>query len=92
VRVTWDPQKAAANLQKHRTSFEEAATVLGDPLARIHDDPGHSVLERREIIVGHSLRGRLLVVSFSEREGVVRLISARPATKAERYDYEEGQS
>jgi len=89
TRFTWDPTKAASNLRKHGVSFEEALTVFGDPLARIHDDPLHSERERREIIVGHSTRGRLLLVYFTERPGVIRLISARRATRLERQDYEE---
>jgi len=89
TRFTWDPRKAASNFQKHAISFEEALTVFGNPLARIHDDPHHSEREGREIIVGHSTRGRLLLVSFIERPGVIRLISARRATRHERQDYEE---
>ena len=63
----WDPAKAAANLLQHGVSFEEAATVFQDPLAKIHDDPDHSAAERRDIIVGHSVQGQLLVVSFTDR-------------------------
>jgi uncharacterized DUF497 family protein len=63
----WDPAKAAGNLLEHRVSFEEAATVFQDPLAKIHDDPDHSATERRDIIVGHSVQGQLLVVSFTDR-------------------------
>jgi uncharacterized DUF497 family protein len=87
----WDPAKAAANLRQHGVSFDEAATVFLDPLANIHDDPDHSTAERRDIIVGHSLEGRLLLVSFSYRESKIRLISARPVTRRERRDYEEGK-
>ena len=90
VRFTWDGAKAEANHDKHGVSFEEALTAFGDPLARIHDDPDHSERERREIIVGHSARGRLLVVSFTERRQEIRLISARRATRYEREDYEKG--
>jgi uncharacterized DUF497 family protein len=67
----------------------EAATVFGNPLAAIFDDPEHSSEEPRELIVGHSARGRVLVVSFSERNRMVRIISAREATPRERLDYEE---
>jgi len=92
VRFTWDPGKAKANRIKHGISFEEALTVFGDPLARIHDDPSHSAVEHREIVVGRSMRGRLLLVSFSERPRGIRLISARRATRHEREDYEKGKS
>jgi len=72
-------------------SFEEAIDIFRDPLARIHRDPGSSIGEVREIIVGTSLSGRLLLVSFTERGERIRIISARPATKHEKRDYEEGR-
>jgi uncharacterized protein len=87
----WDPAKAAANLLQHGVSFEEAATVFHDPLAKTHDDPDHSATERRDIIVGHSLQGKLLLVSFTDRGSNIRVISARPVTRLERRDYEEAQ-
>jgi uncharacterized protein len=87
---TWDPQKAATNSQKHHVTFEEAQTVFDDPLAVIFDDEAHSIDEIREIIIGHSLRNRLLLVSFTERATSVRIISARRATETERRAYEEG--
>lgn len=74
---------------KHGVSFEEAITVFLDPLARIHDDPDHSVGEVRELIVGSSSSGRLVLVSFTERGDVVRIINARRPDAAERRDYEE---
>jgi uncharacterized DUF497 family protein len=89
--VEWDPTKALANQGTHGVTFEEAATVFQDALARIHPDPDHSALERREIIVGHSCQGQLLVVSFTERGSNIRLISARLATRRERHDYEEAK-
>jgi len=87
----WDPAKAADNLTKHGISFNEAATTFQDPLARIHDDPDHSSSEHREIIVGHSSQGRLLMVSFTDRGSNIRLISARSVTRRERRDYEEAK-
>ncbi len=87
----WDPAKAATNRRRHGVSFEEAATTFQDPLARIHADPGHSASERREILVGHSSQQRLLLVSFTDRGSNIRLISARPATRRERRDYEEAK-
>lgn len=69
--------------------FEEASTVFGDRLAAILPDDAHSAGELREIIIGHSDRKRLLLVSFTERAGRIRIISARCATKRERRDYEE---
>ena len=89
LRFEWNPQKAAINEMKHGVSFEEALTVFSDPLARIFDDLDHSITEAREIIIGHSLNQRLLIVCFAERGNVVRLFSARKATRGERRDYEE---
>jgi uncharacterized protein len=91
IEFVWDPKKAAANERKHRVAFQEAVTAFIDPLARIHDDPAHSSREHREIIVGHSLQDRLLVVSFTERGTTVRIVSARQATRHERKDYETGK-
>lgn len=89
MRFEWDSQKDAENRHKHGVSFDEAATVFADPLAVIFDDEIHSVGERREILIGHSVVSRLLLVCFTERAGdVPRIYSARPATKAERIRYE----
>jgi uncharacterized protein len=90
IRFEWDKQKAAHNLRKHGVSFDEASTVFDDPLAQIFDDENHSADEEREIIIGHSAIGKLLLVSFTERGvNIVRMISARPATNREREDYEK---
>jgi uncharacterized DUF497 family protein len=89
MNFEWDSVKAETNRAKHGISFEEALTVFADRLARILNDPDHSVDERREIIIGHSVRHRLLLLSFVEREGAIRIISARPATRSERDDYEK---
>lgn len=87
----WDQRKEFANLAKHRIPFAEAATVFSDPLGVIFDDEEHSQNEVREIIIGSSARGRLLLVAFTERsENVVRIISARKATRQERKNHEEG--
>jgi hypothetical protein len=85
----WDSRKAAANFEKHAVSFEEASTAFGDPLARIVDDPRHSVEESRFVLMGVSRGQKLLAVMFTERGESVRLISARPATRRERREYEE---
>jgi len=90
MEFEWDRLKAEANAKKHGVTFNEAGTVFDDPLARIFDDPAHSADERREIIVGHSITGRILLVCFTERAAdVIRVFSARPATRKERQDYEE---
>jgi uncharacterized protein len=89
VKFEWDPKKATSNLSKHGVSFEEGLTVFKDPLGRIFDDEDHSLDEEREIIIGHSANGRMLVVCFAAKKESVRLFSARKATKQERKDYEE---
>lgn len=86
----WDATKASLNSRKHGVTFGEAATVFADPLAKIADDPDHSIDEERELILGSSARGRLLVVFFCQKDALVRIISARVATRNERYVYEEG--
>ncbi len=88
--IEWDPKKALANFRKHRVSFQEAATALGDPMAATGADPDHSVGESRYITFGLSERGRLLVVAHTERGEAIRIISARLARKGERRIYEEG--
>jgi hypothetical protein len=90
VEFEWDGRKAKANLRKHGVSFEEAATAFRDPLSATARDPDHSTGEDRFITFGVSSRGRLLVVSHTERGEKVRIISARAATKGERVIYEEG--
>ncbi|MCI0333190.1 MAG: BrnT family toxin [Planctomycetes bacterium] len=91
MEFEWDDQKAARNLTKHGVSFQEAATVFGNPLAMTYYDPDHSQDEDRFLTVGHSSAGGLLIVSHTDREDRVRIISARRATRKERKAYEEGQ-
>jgi uncharacterized DUF497 family protein len=89
-RFEWDSNKARSNLIKHGVSFDEAATVFDDSLARIFDDEPHSKDERREVIIGHSINNRLLVICFTERpDERIRIISARVHTPKERKAYEE---
>jgi uncharacterized DUF497 family protein len=88
LEFEWDASKAKLNHLKHRVRFEEAVPVFRDPAAKLFDDPDHSDTEDRAILVGHS-ENRLLVVSFTERHGRIRLISARRATPREREDYEQ---
>ena len=91
-KFDWDPTKAASNLKDHHVAFEEASTVFGDPLAMLMDDPDHSEDEERYLVLGMSLRRRVLVVSFVERPPLTRLIRAREATRHERRQYEEGET
>jgi len=90
VPAEWDSRKAKVNKRKHGVTFEEAALVFADPLALIDDDSHHE--NGREIILGkpYPFRRDLLFVVFIEvRDEVVRIISARHATAAERHRYEE---
>ena len=90
VRFEWDPSKAVANLRKHGVSFEEAETAFADDHALLLDDPDHSEDEDRLLLLGMSARLRVLVVvhAFREAESVIRLISARKATRSERAQYD----
>lgn len=90
MEFEWDGNKAEANLSKHGVSFDEAKTVFDDPLYIDFYDPDYSDEENRYIIIGESQQRRLLIVSYTERNHKIRLISAREVTKREREDYEEG--
>ena len=87
----WDPGKAAANERKHGVTFDEASTVFGDPFARTRPDPLHSLDEERWVTLGQSDHGRLLVVVYTDRGEVIRIISARPAPGRERRSYAESR-
>ena len=89
MQFDWDPGKARSNVRKHALSFEEAATVFYDPLSATFDDPDHSVDESRFVTVGYSSQNRLCVVVHIEREGTLRIISARRATAQEQKRHEE---
>ena len=84
----WDPDKSAANVKKHGIEFVEAMTVFGDPFEIAISDPDHSDGEFRFISLGMSANSRVLVVAYAEREGRIRIISAREATTQERKQYE----
>ncbi len=90
MQFEWNPEKAETNLKKHGVSFEEAKSVFGDFSARIFEDEEHSFEEKRNGIVGHSTKYRLLIISYAERENdTVRIISARETTPRERRKYED---
>ena len=90
LRFEWNKEKAKTNIKDHGVSFDEASTVFDDSLAYIFDDEEHSEDEEREIIIGHSILNRLLLVCFVERlRDLVRIFSARKPTKKERREYEE---
>ena len=89
MRFEWNAPKAAANLRKHGVSFDEAASAFFDTLSATGNDPDHSLDERRFVMFGMSSAGRLLVVAYTENRDVIRIITARLATRTERKLYEE---
>jgi len=90
MKFEWDEDKAVINSAKHGVSFNEAETVFKDPLYVDFFDPHHSDNEDRYLMVGRSNRGRLLIVSYTDRRNSIRIISSREVTKMEREVYEEG--
>jgi uncharacterized DUF497 family protein len=91
VQFEWDPDKAQKNFAKHGVSFDEAATVFGDPLAVTIDDPDQSHDEQRFLTTGLSKSRRSIIVAHTDREERVRIISAREVTARERNQYESGK-
>ena len=91
IKFEWDENKNEINKKKHKISFEEAKTVFYDEEALLIDDPEHSQEEERFIILGLSKKANLLVVCHCYRasETVIRIISARKATKNETKQYYE---
>jgi uncharacterized DUF497 family protein len=87
--IVWDLRKARSNLRKHKVSFEEAATVLNDPLSTTKLDPDHSISESRFLTLGLSCRHRLVLVAHTEDPDEIRIISARLPTRSERDAYED---
>jgi len=90
MKIEWDPEKAKSNFMKHGVSFAEAATAFSDPMAATGADPDHSLNEDRYVTFGVSGKGCLIVVSHTEKDETIRIISARKASKGERELYEEG--
>lgn len=92
LRFEWDPDKAAENKRKHGVSFEEAESIFADEFALLIDDPEHSSEEDRFLLLGLSIKLRTLVVAHCYRKNnvVIRIISARKATRKERDIYNQG--
>lgn len=84
----WHKLKAAANLKKHKVSFEEAKTIFGDERLLVIPDREHNEEEERYLAFGRSDRGRVLTLCFTERRERIRIISARLAERWERREYE----
>lgn len=86
----WDLSKAIINIDKHGITFEEASTVFNDEYAILFDDPDHSIQEERFLLLGMSMKARMLIVCHCIRhDSVIRIISARKATKKESEQYDE---
>ena len=93
ISFTWDDRKSRENQRKHGVSFEEAESVFFDERAREYFDPDHSDEEDRFLLVGRSYGLRMLLVChcYREDERVIRIISARRATRTERSAYQRGE-
>ena len=92
IQFEWDTNKNIINIKKHNVSFEEAASVFYDDNAILFDDPVHSVGEERFLIIGATAVSKICIVSHCYRgnDSIIRIISARRATKAEKTVYYEG--
>ena len=90
MHFVWDDSKAKNNESKHGVSFHEALSCFNDPQQVAFYDPDHSEDEDREILIGHSNLGRLLLVSYTLRQNAIRIISARKATQQEAKTYAQG--
>ena len=90
MKFEWDEEKAAANVKRHGVSFEDATTVWDDYFNIELFDHTHSEAENRFLMIGESNEHKLLIISFTERENNVRIISARELTPKERREYEHG--
>ena len=93
INFEWDENKNKINKNKHGISFEEAKTVFCDEFAILFDDPDHSEEEERFLIIGTTNKEKICIVShcYREKDSIVRIISARKATKTERKIYNENQ-
>ena len=91
ISFDWDDNKNKINISKHHVSFEEASTVFYDENALVRDDPDHSEAEDRFLILGFSASANMLIVShcYREDDNIIRIISARRATKNETKQYND---
>jgi uncharacterized protein len=90
LQFEWDNKKAQANSKKHGITFEEASTIFSDYLSLTIPDPIHSIGEERFITIGTSIENKLIVVVYTEYNEVIRIISARKATRNEIRLYHQG--
>lgn len=91
LQFEWDNNKEQINIEKHGVTFNEASTVFADENAILFDDPDHSTEEERFILLGMSNHAKILIVCHCYRSAdeIIRIISARKATKAEAAQYSE---
>lgn len=89
IGFEWDEKKAKNNFKNHKVSFEEGATIFSDPFVAMKPDLEHSINEERNIGIGISVKGRVLLVVYTHRDENRRIISCRKATPAEREVYEK---
>ncbi|MGB2809739.1 MAG: BrnT family toxin [Sedimentisphaerales bacterium] len=89
LQFEWDFKKSQSNKKKHGIAFEEASTIFADLLSTTIPDPAHSNGEDRFITIGTSVNNKIIVVVHSDRDDIIRIISARKATRSERRQYEQ---
>ena len=91
IKFEWDNNKAQVNIQKHGISFNEASSVFLDENAILFDDPEHSIEEERFMLLGMSSQTNMLIVChcYRDADDIIRIISARKATKTETQQYIE---
>jgi uncharacterized DUF497 family protein len=89
LQFEWDSKKAQSNKKNHGITFEEASTIFGDLLSITIADPTHSIGEDRFITIGRSINDKFIVVVHTDRDDIIRIISARKATRNEKRQYEQ---
>lgn len=89
LQFEWDSKKSQSNKRKHGITFEEASTVFGDLLSITIPDRTHSIGEDRFITIGTSINDKFIVVVHTDRDDIIRIISARKATRNEKRQYKQ---
>ena len=89
LQFEWDSKKAQSNKKNHGITFEEASTIFGDLLSITIADPTHSIGEDRFITIGRSINDKFIVVVHTDRDDIIRIISARKVTRNEKRQYEQ---
>ena len=89
LQFEWDSKKAQSNKKNHGITFEEASTIFGDLLSITIADPTHSIGEDRFITIGRSINDKFIVVVHTDRDDIIRIISARKVTRNEKRQHEQ---